>query len=58
MAYRMYLTLAVAILGIFLNEGNKNAASAAALPVGGEMRSALKFLQDLDHYYAQIARPR
>ena len=24
----------------------------------GDMRSALKFLQDMDSYYGQIARPR
>merc|ERR1712062_197662 len=35
---------------------------AAAMPSlgggGGDMRSAIKFLQDMDSYYGQIARPR
>ena len=35
---------------------------AAAMPdyggSNGDMRSAIKFLQDMDSYYGQIARPR
>ena len=37
-------------------------SEAAAMPSlgggGGDMRSAIKFLQDMDSYYGQIARPR
>jgi hypothetical protein len=52
--------LGLAIGLVFFAMGQIMTTEAAAMPHPGtgEMRSALKFLQDLDNYYAQIARPR
>ena len=39
-------------------QGESEAAPMPEPGPEGDMRSALKFLQNLDSYYGQIARPR
>ena len=56
---RVGLAIGLFILGlIFIPSPGK--ASPMPNPGNnlGDMRSALKFLQDMDSYYGQIARPR
>ena len=53
-----YLGLACLVI-VFL--ASLEVAEAAAMPSPGnyaDMRSALKFLQDMDNFYSPIARPR
>jgi len=56
---RAALIIGLALVASILEAGGF--CEAAAMPdpsPGGDMRSALKFLQDMDSYYGQIARPR
>ena len=46
------------ILFFILPEGGEAAAMPSLGGRNGDMRSAIKFLQDMDSYYGQIARPR
>ena len=48
----------VGILLLALPEGGEAAAMPSLGGRNGDMRSAIKFLQDMDSYYGQIARPR
>ena len=61
MGSRLGLWALLWVVGLALLVGVPE-GEAAAMPDfggrGGDMRSAIKFLQDMDSYYGQIARPR